>query len=80
MSPVSQVLDPKAGSGGIAPSSRLRQVLHMGKELSSKVTSLRVWKIGGGDADLRRSLHLEHQKPIADPQEASCISASQASE
>ena len=77
---MSQDLDPNTGSEGIAPSSRLRQVLQVGKALTSRSTSLKMWKLGGGDADLRRSLHLEHQKPIADPQAASCISALQASE
>ena len=78
VSPVSHPLDPKVGRGGMAPSSRLWQVLHIGKELSSNETSSRLWYCSGGEEALRRSLHLEHQNPTADPQAASCISALQA--
>ena len=77
---MSQVLDPNVGNEGMALSRRLWQVVHVGKALSSSVTSLRVRLVDGGDAALRRSLHLVHQKPIAEPHEASCISALQASE
>ena len=75
---MSHPLDPKVDKGAMAPSSGLRQVLHMGKELTSKETSSRLWYGSGGDEALRRSLHLEHQNPIADPQAPSCISALQA--
>ena len=43
VSSVSHPFVPKVTRGGIAPSSRLRQVLQVGKDCWSSVTSLWCW-------------------------------------